>query len=123
MLQALLEDPPVHPNDVLREIIDLAQLPVLEDEFGADDSDVSVTELLRYHGDDETGEMPLPDYEFADDISPLAPAYEQGAQQSVGAVDEQGGDSRAAADQSPDAGLGDDIFNTDAFDVDADDSR
>lgn len=28
LLQALVEDPPVHPVDVLREIIDLGQLPL-----------------------------------------------------------------------------------------------
>ena len=33
VLQALVEDPPVHPNDVLREIVDLAQLPTMQDEF------------------------------------------------------------------------------------------
>ena len=33
VLQALVEDPPVHPNDVLREIVDLAQLPSMQDEF------------------------------------------------------------------------------------------
>lgn len=112
LLQALVEDPPVHPNDVLREIVDLAQLPILQEEPPSD-----TAELLQYQGDDD--EMDEQDHEFADDVSPVLSGYGQSSQQADYADDKPDESGNVwDDDRYTDADFeDDDVFDTDAFDA------
>ena len=107
-MQALVEQPPVHPNDVLREIVELAQLPMsqipYEDDpqFGSQLDGAEDADLL---GSERVGD---------NDLDPSD--EQQGPEPSAQASQPQPG--AAWSDNSfTDAALDDDTFDTSGFDV------
>lgn len=111
-LQALVEQPPVHPNDVLREIVELAQLPSSEALYEDDEAQF----------DDQAGleeDADLADVEL--DGSPEADmSYGQQnfpPTQESGQSDMGGGGSAWSDDSFTDAALDDEAFEASGFDV------
>lgn len=107
VLQALVEQPPVHPNDVLREIVELAQLPMSEAPYEDD-----FAQLENQAAVDED-----PDLVDLDGTSEAETYGGQSFQQ--GGRPEMGGSGGAAwsDDSFTDAALEDDAFDTSGFDV------
>ncbi|KAL3156643.1 hypothetical protein ABBQ38_000926 [Trebouxia sp. C0009 RCD-2024] len=105
--QALVEQPPVHPNDVLREIVELAQLPMSEAPYEDD-----FAQLENQAAVDED-----PDLVDLDGTSEAETYGGQSFQQ--GGRPEMGGSGGAAwsDDSFTDAALEDDAFDTSGFDV------
>jgi len=115
-----VEQPPVHPNDVLCEIVDLAQLPVSQEPFDEDphlqfdapvDNDEDADQL------DSESDLPVdnaqPNMSYGQqDLQPT--------QQFGGPVDSENGGGQGAGwtdDSFTDAALDDDSFDTSGFDV------
>ena len=119
-MQALAEEPPVHPNDVLRELVDLAQLPVSQESFeeqpemqpdASGDIDDDAEQLLDSESD-------LVDH--GQDPAATGPQAFEPAQQFEGSVDGQQGDQGAAGwtdDSFTGAAVDDDSFDRSSFDV------
>lgn len=109
VLQALVEQPPVHPNDVLREIVELAQLPTPEAPYADDDAQLGNHTALEEDPD-------LIDTEL--NVSPEADIYgEQNFQGNV-QPDMSGNAGGAWSDDNfTDAALEDETFDTSGFDV------
>ena len=119
-LQALVEQPPVHPNDVLREVVDLAQLPISQDTFD-EDPQTQYDSQLDHEEDEELLDpgSGLP----ADDAQPNT-SYEQQTFQPAQEFDEStqaqngGGTGTGWTDDSfTDTALDDDTFDASGFNV------
>ena len=108
--QALVEQPPVHPNDVLREIVELAQLPMSQEQYEEDpqfDSQLGAEEdadLLESETDGDEADMSYGQQSFA-------PSQPKGAP-----VSDAGG-AAWSDDSFTDAALDDKAFDTSGFDV------
>ena len=120
-MQALVEQPPVHPNDVLREIIDLAQLPVSQQPFD-DDPQLQFDSQLDQEEEDEEpldreldlqgGGAPLNMSYGQQDFQPAQGFGESGQGQNGG-----GTDAGWTDDSFTDAALDDESFGPSGFDV------
>jgi len=119
-LQALVEQPPVHPNDVLREVVDLAQLPISQDTFDEDPQLQYDSQLDR----EEDEELLDPGLGLqADDAQPDT-SYKQQTFQPAQEFDESrqaqngGGTGAGWTDDSfTDAALDGDTFDPSGFNV------
>lgn len=120
-MQALVEQPPVHPNDVLREIIDLAQLPVSQQPFDDDpqlqfdsqlDQEEEEEELLEPEFDQQAGGAPLNMPYGQQDFQPAQGFGEPGQGPNGG-----GGDAGWTDDSFTDAALDGESFGPSGFDV------
>ena len=118
-VQALVEQPPVHPNDVLREIVDLAQLPVSQEPYD-EDAELQFDSELDPNDDADQLE-PESSVLVDDDVSPNMTYGQQSfqpAQQTDSALDAQnGGGAGWTDDDFTDAAVDDDNFDTSGFDV------
>ena len=119
-LQALVEQPPVHPNDVLREVVDLAQLPISQDTFD-EDPQLQYDSQLDHEEDEELLDPGLGLQ--ADDAQPNT-SYGQQTFQPAQEIEESrqaqnGGGSGAGwtDDSFTDAALDDDTFDPSGFNV------
>ena len=107
VVQALVEQPPVHPNDVLREIVELAQLPMSEAPY--EDEDAQLENQAPVEEDPDLVEL---------DGSSEAEAYgEQRFQESAQPELVGSGGGAWSDDSFTDAALEDDAFDTSGFDV------
>lgn len=120
--QALVEQPPVHPNDVLREVVDLAQLPISQDTFDEDPQLQDDNQLDREE-DEELLEPGIGLQADPDDAQPNL-SYGQQTFQPVQELDEStqaqngGGTGAGWTDDSfTDAALDDDTFDASGFNV------
>ncbi|DBA99100.1 TPA: hypothetical protein ACH3X1_014234 [Trebouxia sp. C0004] len=116
--QALVEQPPVHPNDVLREVVDLAQLPISQDTFDEDPQLQYDSQIDR----DEDEELLDPGLDLqADDAQPDT-SYGQQTFQPAQEFDNSGqaqnsGGAGWTDDSFTDAALDDDTFDPSGFTV------
>ena len=105
-----MEQPPVHPNDVLREIVELAQLPTSQEQYDEDpqfDSQLGAEEdadLLESDTDGDESDMSYGQQSFA-------PSQQNGAPKG------DGGGGAWSDDSFTDAALDDNAFDTSGFDV------
>lgn len=111
-VQALVEQPPVHPNDVLREIVELAQLPTSEISY--EDDEVPFDNQAGLEEDADLADVELdgsPEADMSYGQQNLQPTQESGQR-------DRGGSGSAWSDDSfTDAALDDETFEASGFDV------
>ena len=112
VLQALVEQPPVHPNDVLREIVELAQLPTSEAVYEDDEAQFDNQAGLEEDAD-------LVDVELEGGPEADTSYGQQNFQptQERGQADMAGGGAGWSDDSFTDAALDDEAFEASGFDV------
>ena len=110
--QALVEQPPVHPNDVLREIVELAQLPTSEAPYEDDEPQFDNQPGLEEDADLADVELDgSPEADMSYGQQSFQPTQESGQT-------DMGGSGPAWSDDSfTDAALDDEAFESSGFDV------
>lgn len=113
VLQALVEQPPVHPNDVLREIVELAQLPTSEAVYEDDEAQFDNQAGLEEDADlvDVELEEGSPEADVSYGQQDFQPTQERGQ------ADMAGGGAGWSDDSFTDAALDDEAFEASGFDV------
>lgn len=111
-IQALVEQPPVHPNDVLREIVELAQLQTSEVSY--EDDEAQFDNQAGLEEDADLADVELngsPEADTSYGQQNFQPTQESGQR-------DMGGSGSAWSDDSfTDAALDDEAFEASGFDV------
>ena len=112
VLQALVEQPPVHPNDVLREIVELAQLPTSEAVY--EDEEAQFDDQAGLEEDADLVDVELeggPEADMSYGQQNFQPPQERSQ------ADMAGGGAGWSDDSFTDAALDDEAFEASGFDV------